>query len=119
MKKKIFSLILGFTINLYSIPIFNSITTNRDTLDKYNKFEITINLTANFNNPFNQNEIYLRSIFTSPSGKVYTIDGFYFQDFIRSGPPETLYVKGSPHWKIRFTPNETGEWNYTLLYTDN
>lgn len=119
MKKKIFSLILGFTINLYSIPIFNSITTNRDTLVKYNKFEITINLTANFNNPFNQNEIYLRSIFTSPSGKVYTIDGFYFQDFIRSGPPETLYVKGSPHWKIRFTPNETGEWNYTILCTDN
>lgn len=104
--------------SLNASPVFNSITTNKDTIGVYEKFEITINLTASFSNPFDKNQIYLRAIFTSPSGKNFTIDGFYYQDFIRTGPPETLIVNNQPHWKIRFTPVEIGEWTYKIYCTD-
>lgn len=104
--------------SVFSVPIFNSIYANADTLGKHEKFELTVNLSANFSNPYNKNEIYLRAIFTSPTGKNFTINGFYFQDYTRLGPPETLLVKGQPHWKIRFTPTETGIWSYKLYCTD-
>ncbi|MCX8056730.1 MAG: DUF5060 domain-containing protein, partial [Ignavibacteria bacterium] len=111
-------LLILFVNSLKAIPIFNSISINEDTIGRYEKFEITINLTASFSNPFDKNQIHLKGIFTSPSGRVFNIDGFYYQDFIRTGPPETLKVNGSPHWKIRFTPDEVGQWSYKILCTD-
>ncbi len=114
---KIF-LLLFISTQLFAIPIFNSISPNKDTIGKFEKFEITVNLTAVFTNPFNKNQINLRAIFVSPSGKKDTISGFYYQDFIRTGPPETLYINGQPHWKIRFTPYEVGSWSYRLFCTD-
>lgn len=116
--KKITIIILILKINLFSNPIFNSIAANKDTIGKYEKFEITVQLNAVFNNPFDKNQIHLQSTFISPTGKNYTISGFYYQDFVRTGPPETLLVNGSPHWKIRFTPDETGQWQYQLECTD-
>lgn len=112
-------LLLMFIVgSLNASPIFNLITTNKDTLGLYEKFEITINLTASFSNPFDRNQIYLRAIFVSPSGRTVTINGFYYQDFIRTGPPETLLVNNQPQWKIRFTPDEVGQWNYKIYCTD-
>ncbi|MBM4176729.1 MAG: DUF5060 domain-containing protein [Ignavibacteria bacterium] len=101
-----------------SNPIINSVLSNSDSVLLYKKFELTIDLTASFSNPYNPTELNLRADFVSPSGKTYTALGFYYQDFFRTGPPETLAVNGSPHWKIRFTPNETGPWTYTISCTD-
>lgn len=80
--------------------------------------ELSIDLTASFSNPFNKNEVYLRALFISPSGKSKIVDGFYYQDYIRTGPPETLTPHGKPHWRIRFSPEETGHWTYRLICTD-
>jgi hypothetical protein len=115
--KKIF-LVAVFVSSINGAPIFNSIVSNKDTLGRYEKFEISINLTASFTNPFNKNEIHLRALFVSPSGKNFIIDGFYYQDYIRTGPPENLTQNGEPFWKIRFTPNETGNWSYQIICTD-
>ncbi len=103
----------------FAIPIIQTAIANKDTVALYSKFELTITLTASFSNPFNPNELNLRAVFTSPTGKSYTLYGFYYQDFIRTGPPETLAVNGPPIWKIRFVPNEIGTWTYTILCTDN
>lgn len=118
MLLKIISVLFITFVSLKASPIFNSIKANKDTLGRYEKFEITINLSGSFSNPFDKNQIHLRAQFTSPSGKNFEIDGFYFQDFSRTGPPETLIVKGQPHWKIRFTPTESGVWKYKILCTD-
>lgn len=111
-------IILIIQTSLFAAPVFNSIVTNRDTLGRYEKFEISINLTASFSNPYNKNEIYLRAVFVSPSGQNLIVDGFYYQDFIRTGPPENLSPNGQPFWKIRFTPTEIGNWTYQIICTD-
>ncbi len=43
--------------------------------------------------------------FTSPSGKTLSAAAFWYQDFTPG-----LKAKGTPHWRVRFTPTEPGEW---------
>jgi hypothetical protein len=48
-------------------------------------------------NPFM--DAALKGEFTSPSGKAVQVDGFY---------------DGGTTWRLRFAPNEVGEWTYVL-----
>ena len=43
--------------------------------------------------------------FTSPSGETLEVAAFWYQDSTLD-----LKAKGAPHWQVRFTPTETGEW---------
>ena len=43
--------------------------------------------------------------FTSPDGETLQVSAFWYQDFTRE-----LVARGAPHWRVRFTPTETGEW---------
>ena len=86
-------------------PEITFIRNNTDSVGLYDKFEIGLNLKAEFINPFNPDEIDISAIFTAPSGKQWNVFGFY------------NYSYGSV-WKIRFAPNETGRWKYTLQVTD-
>ena len=76
-----------------------------DSVDLYDKFEIGLNLEADFVNPFNPDEIDVTATFIAPSGKQWNIYGFY------------NYSSGTV-WKVRFGPNETGKWKYTIHVTD-
>ena len=50
-------------------------------------------------------KLIFRLVFTSPSGKKWNIPGFY-------------YLSMSTLWKVRFSPDETGKWNYTVSVKD-
>jgi len=111
-----FFFIIILNVNfLIAQPIIHNVTKNSNTIAKYNKLELTIELTANFNNPYDYSEINLQAIFISPSGEKDTIDGFYYQDFIiideNTGE---LQTNGNPEWKIRFSPTEIGTWQYKV-----
>ena len=98
-------------------PVFTSVSANLATVSKYQKFELTINLTATFSNPYDFNQVNLKCKFTSPTGIIYNVDGFYYQAY--SMPqPNNLVAVGSPDWRVRFAPNETGTWSYLLTCTD-
>lgn len=44
--------------------------------------------------------------FRSPAGASFDVPAFWYQDFGR----QTLSPQGDPHWRLRFTPSEAGEW---------
>jgi hypothetical protein len=105
----IFSLALFSTLQINSfsasLPEIINIRQRPDSTGLYEKLEISFNLNADYINPFDPDEIDVTADFTSPSGKKWLIHGFYDYSF------GTL-------WKIRFSPDETGKWSYTISAHD-
>lgn len=79
---------------------------NQDTLGRYEKYELSLDIKAEFINPFDPAQIDLMAMYTSPSGKTWTIPGFY------------NYNSWQAVWMTRFSPNETGTWNCQIKITD-
>ncbi|HEY2725627.1 MAG TPA: DUF5060 domain-containing protein, partial [Parafilimonas sp.] len=85
----------------------------------YDKFELTIDLTAAYTNPYNYDDISTQCIFTSPSAKKDTVDGFYMENFSLDTTTGALADLGTHNFKVRFSPNETGTWSYVLSATNS
>ncbi|MEI6050530.1 MAG: DUF5060 domain-containing protein [Bacteroidota bacterium] len=100
-------LITGIQIDSYSIspPEIINIRQRPDSVGLYEKLEISLEIKCEFVNPFDPEDIDIHALFTSPSGKKWEIPGFY-------------YFSHSTLWKIRFSPNEAGKWNYTVTIRD-
>jgi len=92
---------------LSAAPNISSVTKNSDTVGKYAKLELTVNLTTVYTNPYDPDQIDLSATFTAPSGATWKINGFYGVD-----------ASNNSSWKIRFAPDETGAWSYTVQATD-
>ena len=86
----------------------------------YSLLEVDLNVTAEYENPFNPEEINVTAIVTSPSGRVIAVPAFYYQEYTRRlvGSREVLEVVGKPYWKIRFTPTEVGEYSFYVEVRD-
>ncbi|HAH23622.1 MAG TPA: hypothetical protein DCL77_07680 [Prolixibacteraceae bacterium] len=88
-------------------PVVKITGTNTLTVKKYEKFEVLLNLSkVNIKNPYDPDDIDVYAFFTAPSGKKIKINGFY-DNYRRAN-----------QWKIRFSPNETGEYNYQIYVND-
>lgn len=88
-------------------PLVSIKSINNLTVKKYEKFEIQLELeNVEIDNPFDPKDIDVFAQFTSPSGKKIKINGFYDN-----------YLD-TDKWKIRFSPNETGEYKYQVFVND-
>ena len=80
-------------------------------------------------NPFDYNAIDVYGEFVSPSGKSLVVDAFWYRDYVISldtfistgnaveGEPNGLEITkltGDPEYRMRFRPDEAGEWNYKI-----
>ncbi len=96
------------------VPVINSVTTNVTSIEKYGKFELTIDLTAAYSNPYNYDDISTQCIFSAPSGRKDTVDGFYMENYSLDTNTGVLTDLGTHNFKMRYAPNETGTWSYIL-----
>jgi hypothetical protein len=99
--------LIGMVWNAYAMapPEIINIRQTQDSVGLYEKFEISLNLRCEFYNPFDPEEIDITTTFTSPTGKHWSIHGFYDYNF-------------GMLWKVRFSPNETGIWQYRVEVRD-
>ena len=97
-----------------------SATPNVSALPNYGLLELSLDLRATFDNPFNPQEIDVYGSFTSPKGEVIRVNGFLDQPFSRRlmDGAERIQSTGDPVWKIRFTPNLPGRWQYQVFSKD-
>src|SRR5579884_2739461 len=97
-----------------------SVTSNLQTVPRYHKLDLTLDLRANYANPFDPEEIAVTAQFTSPQGKTVTVDGFLYQEYVRhlEGRNETLEPTARPVWKVRFAPDTVGVWKYRIAARD-
>ncbi len=90
------------------------------SIPMYSKFEVGIGLNKTFTNPYNPGQVSIEMQLTSPGGKVYTVYGFYYQDFQRTNVlPYWTPISTPLDWRVRFTPNEVGQWRYTIIIREN
>ena len=115
------------TAQTSSITTIDNITkiTNY-AIPMYHKFEVGFNLVnSRYNNPYNPDEIDAKTIFYSPSGKEYIIDGFYYIPFQRIDDPNIVNQgtwqasRTLTPWRCRFAPNEVGEWTYKIAIIED
>jgi cellulose/xylan binding protein with CBM9 domain/uncharacterized protein DUF5060/cellulase (glycosyl hydrolase family 5) len=79
------------------------------TVPKYGKLEIKADIISGGQNPFDPDEISVEARLVSPSGVKKTVPGFYYA--AKSGEME------GDDWRIRFSPDEPGEWDGELVVT--
>ena len=77
----------------------------------YRTFERSIENTNSYANKFS--DVELTCTYISPSGDTTEFMGFFDGDGAGGGDKETGNI-----WKIRFLPNEVGEWNYEWTWSD-
>jgi hypothetical protein len=129
----------------YNAPVLTQISDNRYSypggqIPQYNKFEITFQVqntvAQNLQLPFDPNPpngidpanypdqrgISVDALFLPPGTTdwrtAYRQPAFSYQPFTENGPSGWFYPQGSPVWKVRFSPNIPGTWQYKLSARD-
>lgn len=101
---------LGFIDTCDSCTVYNRdeslrpIYLNRlkkSEVKRWNKFEIEFINNNNYENPFT--DVELLAEFISPDGRKVETWGFYDNNGV---------------WKLRFMPDQTGEWEYIIWFSD-
>jgi len=107
--------VLCFTIGVSAQGVtVNSVTPNAPIINAYSKLELAVNLTAAYTNPYDYSDIAVQCVFSSPSGKEYTVDGFFMQDYALNTSNGSISTTGNGAFKVRFTPVEAGTWQYLV-----
>jgi len=106
--KKFIVTILSYAFLMPSImaqPEIGRVFQRADTVGLYEKLELSLNMEAEYVNPFDPEEVDVVAAFVSPSGETWKVPAFY--DGSRRGG-----------FIIRFSPVETGKWSYTVSVRD-
>lgn len=87
----------------------------------YEKFEITFEVPAVYENPYDTAEVDVQALFVSPSGDGISVPAFYMipyeQTCIEDCTAEVLQPINEGEWHLRFTPTELGDWRYVIRAT--
>src|SRR5437667_9599242 len=72
-------------------------------------------------NPFDPDVIRLDATFTPPSSNTTAVPAFWYQTYQRSlqSGSERLTASGTPEWRLRFTPTESGNYRWGLAISTN
>lgn len=86
---------------------------NADEIGIYEKFEITFDLSGNWDNPFDPEQARVTGHFHAPDGDELRVPGFFYQKYRLADDGRHLTV-GAPVWKVRFAPVMVGQYSYRV-----
>ena len=95
-------------------PAITGVTANNSSIPRFDRFELTVQFTGTYNNPFDYDEILVRAVFTAPSGRKDTTEGFHMSGYNLSTANGNLTPTGTNAFKVRFAPSETGTYSYVV-----
>lgn len=113
--------LLAATPYAQSKPLaLRSATPNMATVPRYERLELTLDLSATYDNPFEPDDIDVWAEFKSPQGQTVRVNGFLDQPFKRAlvNGGEQITPAGEPFWSIRFAPDAVGTWRYQIFARD-
>ncbi|MEO8397070.1 MAG: DUF5060 domain-containing protein, partial [Chloroflexota bacterium] len=96
-----------------------SVTLLTDSARRYEKIELSANITSapDITNPYDPDQIKVDGQFTTPSGDVITVPGFYYRDYQYDSGSGSLTASDDWSWRVRYTPTESGEYHYQVMVT--
>ncbi len=99
-------------------PVIRAVTSLSNSVEQFGKFEIIIDLAANYTNPYDYDNIRVFATFISPDNQSFDVEGFFMQDFqftsLQTGSITSL---NNGVFKIRFSPNKIGSWRFVVSCT--
>lgn len=99
---------------LAQMPIITAVEPVSQSVAQYEKFEAKLELTANYSNPYDYDDIAITALFTAPDGRSFTVDGFFMQDFDLNTQSGNIAALNHGVFKVRFAPDQPGEWRYVV-----
>jgi hypothetical protein len=90
----------------------------------WKRVDVRIDLTASFETPFDSEQIAVDARFTTPSGKILSLPGFFDQRFERQMwgagrySEEAMAEAAGPEWRLRFMPAEPGDYRFVVRVRD-
>ena len=94
-----------------------------ELVQQYELISLPIQVTARYNNPFDQKQIDVIAQIATPSGKVETIHAYFAQDYktVSVGENEEILLpvfgNGMP-WRLNYRPREAGTYKLQLIAKD-
>jgi len=82
----------------------------------FSLWETSLELTREFSNPFDPQEVRVDACIRAPSGTEWRVPGFLYQEYSRrlTSAGEELTPVGGAVWKVRFAPREIGEHRFRV-----
>ena len=119
-------------MNKHKINQTAKLTISAPKSSVFKKFEIQFDIETVAENPYfyydetpppgvtPQIGVTVEGIFTSPSGQVLRQPGFFHRETIHTVSGERMHFMetAQSHWKVRFSPIETGEYSVSLRVQD-
>jgi len=89
------------------------------TVDLFGTYEITFQMKT-YANPYDPEVIDVFAEFISPEGKTFKVNSFYYEgyQFAKQNDVEKATESRNRGWRIRFTPDQVGQWRFSLHATD-
>ncbi len=118
---------LLFACGADAAPVLRGVRVNggggQDAVDvpQYSLLEFVVNLEAEFENPYDPEQVALDADFTASSGAKFSVPGFFMvpqKREVRDGVEEML-ADGPGEWHVRFTPSEIGEYAWKMTLRDH
>ena len=105
---------------LSAAPSFGRVETRGASVAACEKLELTFDLSAQFDNPFDPRQIAVDAHFSGPEGRRITLPAFLYRPYARAldGKRETVTPQGEPVWKVRFATAAPGQWTCRLTARD-
>lgn len=108
---------LSLSTTFAQMPVIHAVEPISERASRYEKFEVKLDLTASYANPYNYNDIAITALFTAPDGRTFRVDGFFMQNFDLNTQSGNLVALDSGVFKVRFAPDQAGEWHYVVSCT--
>ncbi len=100
-------------------PSIDAIMPFSNTVERYGKFETRVAITAQYNNPYDYDQVNVTAVFKSPSGQEKTVDGFFMWDLQLNEQTGSLSQNNNEgEFRIRFAPDQIGTWTYEVQIKD-
>jgi len=95
--------------------IFRWVSAAPGPAERFGCFGLSVGLDSFYTNPYDYTEVALRCVFTSPRGRVDTVDGFYMTDCRIDTVTGRVSGGGAGHFAVRYSPAVTGRWTYRIF----